>query len=178
MSPRRIEWIGVRSPLQDDRIAYRKMAGLYSDKEDVLLEAVADLVAPLIRQPGSTARVVGIRQGLSKDYKWGPKRFILDMPDIDADRLFTFPDEYEWRDLENPEHDNRRPVVPWQYINKMLWRIMQEAANGPGLVLKGQRVAHGNREAEALLRQWQTDRIDEAKDRGFKVDPQTLRIHR
>lgn len=179
MAKRRVEWIGVISPLQDDRIVYRKMQRMYNDDEEVLLEAVADLVSPLIRQHASTARVKGRPDGYSKTYQWGPFHFVCEMEEIDADRLFANdPDEHEFRDLDNPAHDDRQPVVPWQYINKMLHRIMQEAANGPGIVKKGERVARTDREAERMLQQWATDRVDEAKDRGVVLDPRTLRIQR
>ncbi len=176
---RRIEWIGVRSPLQDERIVYRKIHHLYTDDEEVLLEAIAGLLAPLIRQYGSTARAKGKVDGYSKEYLWGPRHFVQEMPDIDADRLFRQdPDEYEYRDLGESAHDAREPVVPWSYITASLNRIMIEAANGPEVVLKGQRVAHTDLDAARLVEQWQTDRFDQARDHGLKVDPQTMRISR
>lgn len=171
MSGRRaIEWIGVRSPMQDERITHRKIMGLYSDKEEVLLEAVAKLVSPLIRQPGSTARGKGPADGYSEHMVWGPRYFVYEMLDVDADRLFKHdPDEYEFRDLNNPDHDDRKPIVPWPYINSALYRIIQEAENGPNVVLKGQRIAKNDYEVSKFLTEWEQDRIDEAKDRGVKL---------
>lgn len=174
---RRVEWIGVTSPREDMRVTMREIHGLYTDLEEVTLEAVAQLVAPLIRQQGHTMRGRGVAEGLSKDYWWGPKHFICEMEDIDADRLFTHPDEYEWRDLDNPDHDDRVPVVPWPWVTQVLWRIMQEAQNGPGVYLKGTKTARNDRQVERLVDQWVVDRIDQAKDRGLKLD-ENLRLVR
>ena len=113
---RQVEWIGVKSPLQDPRITMRKIRGMYTDEEEILLEAVATIVGPLTRQYKSTARALGRAHGFSKDYLWGPRWFVVDMEDIDADRLFAMEDtEFEFRDHGNPAHDTRTPVVPWMY---------------------------------------------------------------
>lgn len=170
MPKRRVEWIGVKSPLQDDRISLRKMLGLYTNDEEVLLESVAIMVAPLIRQHLSTAREKTERDGYSHTYLWGPRWYVCEMEDIDADRLFKHdPDEYEFRDLDNPDHDERQPIVPWPLINKMLYRIMQEARNGPGVVLASEVTTANRQEADRILDQWAQERQERVAERGLIV---------
>lgn len=139
MKVHRISWIGVKSPLEDDRIVYRKLIGAYTPDEVETLEAVAEIVSPLIVQEGHTGRLLGPRQGLSRTYQWGPRpgTFVQDVAEVDVDRLFAMPDGAEFRDLDNPEHDERKPEVPWHYVDAVLHRILMQAHNGPGVFLTG-----------------------------------------
>lgn len=168
---RQVEWIGVMSPLQSERVTMRKILHLYSDQDEVDLEALADFLSPLIRQPGSTARAKGMADGLSQDYQWGPRHYVLTMQDIDADRLFNHhPDEYEFRDRDNPAHDERTPIVPWEYLKANVFRILEEARNGPGVVLVNERSATTDRQAMDLIEGWKVEREGKAVDRGFTLD--------
>jgi hypothetical protein len=118
--------------LQDDRIIYRKLIGKYNPDELALLEAVAKILAPMIRQYGKTVRSKGPKDGYSQPYRWGSKNFMCDMAEIDVDRLFHHdPDEGEFRDHDNPAHDNRVASIPETLVKYQLHKILTEAWNGP-----------------------------------------------
>lgn len=137
---RRVEWIGVKSPKDDEMIRFRMSAGLYTPDQERSIRLSDSLTKPLIRVWGTTIRRKGPRSaaGYSKHYEWGPRHFVCKMEDIDADRMFSMdPDEHEFRDLDNPDHDDRVPIVPWKFITQRLYDIMREAENGPQLVRVG-----------------------------------------
>lgn len=157
---RRVEWIGCKGPKDDDMIRFRLSAGLYTEEEARQINAAEVLIKPMIRQYGSTRRVKTKDDvaGYSKEYVWGEFNFVVEMEDIDADRMFSKdPDEAQFRDLDNPDHDDRVPVVPWTYVTKKLWDIMEAAKNGPQLVQVGVQNAGTSRQVSQIL-----SKIDEA----------------
>lgn len=160
----RVEWIGARSPLEDDTISFKKMIGFYTDDIELALEAISNAVSPLIRQYGSTVRKKGPADGLSKHYQWGPRAFICDVDEIDVERLFKHPDHDEFRDLDNPDHDDRRPEIPWYFLTAKIEQVIREAENGPKLVLASRNTAMNDAQADSLIRKYQ-DRRGEAEER-------------
>lgn len=140
MKTHRVQWIGVKSPKEDDRVVYRILMGLYNDDELETLDAVAEIVSPLIVQEEHTGRILNERNaGLSKSYQWGPRRgtFVQDVDEIDVARIFALADQAEFRDLENPDHDHRTPEVPWHYVDQVIYKILTEAHNGPDVYIVG-----------------------------------------
>jgi hypothetical protein len=134
MGYQRIEWIGAASPLADDRVVFRKITGVYTPEQLDILEEASKLITPLIRQDGSTARLLTPKMGFSQDYLFGPRpgTYVQDMKDEDVKHLFNnLPDEPEFRNLDNPEHIHRVPIVPWAYVDKILYDILRGAAAGP-----------------------------------------------
>lgn len=169
MAKHRVEWIGAKSPLEDDTIAFRKMVGFYTSDIEVALEAIANAISGLIRQSGSTIRAKGPSDGLSKHYRWGPRNFVCEVEEIDVKRLFDHPDEDEFRDLDNPDHDNRTPQVPWYFLTAKIEAIIREAENGPKLVLAAKSNAQNSSQADEMLRKYQDRRGDFEERAAWKA---------
>lgn len=137
--PVRVEWIGVRSPFDDDQMWFRKTTNkLPKDVEDELV-AISELITPLIRTPYKTSRRMTEREGFSKEYLWDYRRnrYICEMTELDAERLFKAGDEAEFRNLDDPAHDDRTAVVPERFMTEMLRRYVMGVKNGPLVVVTG-----------------------------------------
>lgn len=132
---RRVEWIGARSPMSDNRVIYRKIMGLYEPDMLAALENASKAMAPLVRVQGTTARLLSTKMGYSREYKFGSRKgtYIQEMSVDDAKHLFDErnPDRFEFRDLDNPEHDDREPIVPWAYVDRLVYAALKDAVAGP-----------------------------------------------
>ena len=132
MKTYRVEWIGAKSPLDDDKTTYLKITNRLNPEEIGLLEAVADMIAPLIRQYGRTVRVKGPSVGYSKTYRWGSRNFFQDMTERDMTFLFKHDrDQAEFRNHDDPAHDDRVPVVPQLLVDRYLYDILAKVSAGP-----------------------------------------------
>lgn len=135
----RVEWIGVRSPKDDARVMYRKLNNLLNPDQLARIEAISQLVLPMIRHGRRHGRLLTTRMGYSRTYAFGPGShpFVHEMTEADAKRLFISPDEAEFRNLDNPDHDDRVPVVPVHFFDKVMRDLWLEIENGPGVALVG-----------------------------------------
>lgn len=135
MKTYRVEWIGAASPQADDRVVYRKLMGLYTQEQQDLLDQATKKIIPLIRQDGTTQRVLSERAGFSRRYVFGFRRgtFVQEMTEEDVKHLFSerYPDGPEFKNLDDPAHADRVPIVPWAYIDKIIYDILREASTGP-----------------------------------------------
>lgn len=133
--PSRIEWIGAASPQADDRVVYRKIMQMYTPLEEAALDRVSSAVKNLIRTDQKTARRIRVQDGFTKDYLFGhrPGTYVQEMEDEDVLHLFspTYPDGPEFKNLDDPAHADRVPIVPWAYIDKIVYNILKDAAAGP-----------------------------------------------
>lgn len=131
----RIEWIGAASPQADDRVVYRKIMGMYTQEQQDLLDQATERIIPLIRQDGSTQRVLSPRSGFSRRYVFGYRRgtFVQEMAEEDVKHLFSdkYPDGPEFKNLDDPSHADRKPIVPWAFVDRIIYDILREAAAGP-----------------------------------------------
>lgn len=138
-----IEWIGVKSPTTDEVVDYLKLVGYYTPLQESTLDAVNILLAPRIRQAGTRIRELlaehlpGGTSGLSQSYRWGPHRpmYVQRVTENDARVILSCSNEYEFRNLDDPAHDNRVPIVPPEFINDVLHRILVQAQNAGKPVL-------------------------------------------
>lgn len=135
MGTSRVEWIGAASPQADDRVVYRKLMRLYTQEQLNALDDASAKIQTIIRQDGKTARKLTTRYGFTRDYLFGHRRgtFVQDMDADDVKHLFSdeYPDSAEFKNLDDPAHEHRVPIVPWAYIDKLIYDILRQAASGP-----------------------------------------------
>lgn len=135
MGTKRIEWIGVMSPQADDRVVYRKIMRKYTPQQEAALDLVSSNIKTLIRTDMKTARRLRAQDGFTRDYLFGHRRgtYVQEMDDEDVRYLFSddYPDGHEFKNLDDPAHEGRVPIVPWAYVNRMIYDILKEAATGP-----------------------------------------------
>ena len=131
---------------------FRILTGIYTEKEEYWLKAMAAALARVIRVDEKRARVFGPKDGLSRHYRWGHTRgsYIQTLPDIDAQRLMSNPHiGYEFRDMNtNPEQE---PIIPEVWMNRIIWHCLEVARNGPDVYLSGDVPAMVNRPVSDVL---------------------------
>lgn len=139
MGTQRIEWIGAASPQADDRVVYRKLMRMYTPVEQAALDNASKKVETLIRTDGKTRRRLRVQDGFTRDYVFGhrPGTYVQEMADEDVRHLFsaTYPDGPEFKNLDDPTHADRVPIVPWAFVDKMVYDILRQAASGPLVVV-------------------------------------------
>jgi hypothetical protein len=86
---KRVEFVGLPSPFADPAVQAMKAQGALNPKRR---EALYDMERKRQRQGfcrfhGVTRRIVGTRDGLSRDYVFGPHTFVQDMDIADIDKL-------------------------------------------------------------------------------------------
>lgn len=135
MGTSRIEWIGAASPQADDRVVYRKLMRLYTQEEQDALDNASAKISAIIRVDGKVRRRLEAKYGFTQDYLFGhtPGTYVQDMDDEDVRHLFSdrFPDGLEFKNHDDPAHAERVPIVPWNYITRMVYDILRKAASGP-----------------------------------------------
>lgn len=168
MGTSRIEWIGAASPQADDRVVYRKLMRLYTPVQQAALDRASSNIKTLIRTDGKTARKLSTRSGFSRDYLFGGRgrSYIQEMADEDVRLLFSeeYPDGSEFKNLDDPAHEGRVPIVPWAYIDRMIYDILKEAASGPIVRVSNQGVY---KTAEQLIADYER-RFDIEKAEQFR----------
>lgn len=130
----RVEWIGVASPQSDDRVVYRKLMRLYTQEQLDAMDIMSKAIEPLMRAEWSTARLLTPAMGFSREYQFGPRpdTYVREMLDEDVRYMFeVWPDQHEFKNLDDASHADRVPIVPWSYMNKIIYDILKDAAAGP-----------------------------------------------
>lgn len=86
---KRVEFVGLPSPFEDPAIQAMKARGQITKKRrDALYDMERNRQRKgFCRYPGVTVRTVGIKHGLSRDYRFGPHVFVQDMAIEDIDKL-------------------------------------------------------------------------------------------
>lgn len=165
---RRIEWIGVRLPQDDDDVALARISHRYNEWELATLEALAIVLAPRIRQDGSRVRELGPKHvdGLSKTYRWGldVASYTQSMGDGDADLILGCVNGYEFRDADRDP--DRRPVVPPEMWDQTLHNIVRAATSGQRFYSNEVMVLA---DAEGVLREYER-MTGAARERGAERD--------
>lgn len=123
----RIEWVGCATPASDEQVSLRKIAKMYTPDQEDIIDALSILLAPRVRFDGSRMREMGKRDGLSQEYQWGLRVYVVEMTDLDARRLFALPDGHEFR-VEGDT--SRQPIVPPGFMTKAVMGILDAAKHG------------------------------------------------
>lgn len=171
MGTKRIEWIGVASPQADDRVVYRKLMHLYTEQQQAALDRMSSMTKTLIRTDMKTARGLRKQDGFTRDYRFGhrPGTYVQEMADEDVKYLFSdeYPDGPEFKNLDDPAHADRVPIVPWSYMDKIIYDILREAAGGPIIRVSNQGVY---KNAEQLVSEYER-RFDVERAEHFRKQP-------
>lgn len=108
---------------------------LYTEQQEEALNRMSSMVKNLIRTDMKTARKLRKSDGFTRDYLFGhrPGTYVQEMDDEDVKYLFSdsYPDGPEFKNLDDPSHAGRVPIVPWSYMDRIIYDILKEAANGP-----------------------------------------------
>lgn len=86
---RRVEFVGLPSPFADPAVQALKAQGQLTPKRRKALYEMERKrqLQGFCRFPGATKRVVGVKDGLSRDYVFGPRVFVQEMAIDDIDKL-------------------------------------------------------------------------------------------
>lgn len=114
---RRLRWVGEPSPYENPAVEYRLAIGGYTPHQRAVLRKMAELrIAP---NPKHSRELTKDRDGLSKDYVWGPAvgSDVRQVRNRDADIILSGSSGHEFRDVDMPEpaHLSR----PHQFIRLM-----------------------------------------------------------
>jgi hypothetical protein len=133
----RIEWIGVKTLSMDERVSFLSLTQKFNELEQATIEAMGIILAPRIRSDGTRERLLrgdaaGGKLGLSKSYKWGPHAgsYVQTVNDNDARIILSCADEYEFKNLDDPAHDGREPIIPPGMIDEVVRKILATASRG------------------------------------------------
>lgn len=105
---RRIEWVGEPSPFDNPETVWKLGTRQYDKpvKDGVPLAEVIRAVARrrIRRSPDHNREMTKDRDGLSRDWVWGPAAgtYVRLLPNADADKLLSGPSAAEFRDLDAP----------------------------------------------------------------------------
>lgn len=93
---KRVEFVGLPSPFADPAIQAMKARGqLTKKRRDKLYEMERKRqIQGFCRYPGVTARTIGTRHGLSRDYRFGPREFVQEMAIEDIEKLMQMHDAH------------------------------------------------------------------------------------
>ena len=108
---------------------------MYTEQQQDALDRLSSLTKNLIRTDMKTARRLVKKDGFTRDYLFGhlPGTYVQEMADEDVKHLFSddYPDGPEFKNLDDPAHADRVPIVPWTYMDRIIYDILREAASGP-----------------------------------------------
>ena len=132
-----VEWIGDVGPLADEQIAGAIQLGVFSK---TLVEAYHKFTRVVTNRIDgvSTRTVTAERDHMTQTYRWGAKlgSYILQMRNVDADRLFSTPCAHEFRMVGKDVIDTPRPTpierfVPGHLQEKVLRVVVVKGPHEP-----------------------------------------------